>query len=268
MSRRPRYLSLLLAGLWAVPCGAALAQADEFDSLAREQFQRGVEAAARRDYETAVVRFQTAQALRSAPSIRFNLASALYELKRYPEAFQALSGLDTSELPASLRARIDALALSLRAQIAVLSVHSLRDGYRLRLDGTELPELARGEPVAVAPGTHELQVLEGERTVLARVLELAAGVRFELDVAESATPEAAPVPVVQPVSSEPARAPDPAPDRAATRGSSRKLYVELGVAALVIVGVAVAVPLAMARQRGGGDEPPPTAGFAPGVLSW
>jgi hypothetical protein len=227
-----------------------------------------VEAAARHDYEQAVTQFQTAQAMRSAPSIRFNLASALYELGRYAEAFEALSGLATSELPAPLRSRIDALAQSLRAQIALLSVHGVRDGYRLRLDGAERPVLARGEPVALAPGTHELRVLDGERTVLARALELTAGVRFEVDVAESVRVEAAPAPIAPPVPAEPRPVPEPGRDRAASEGSARRLYIEVGVAALVIVGVAVAVPLVMARQRGDGDEPPPTSGFTPGVLSW
>jgi hypothetical protein len=265
------YAVLTLALL--APCRIGSAQTRDATALAREEFQRGVGAAKQRDYAAAVEHFQAAQALHSAPTILFNLASALYELQRSPEAYETLLQLDPSGLQEPLRARVQQLRANTRARIALVLVHGAQAGYTLRVDGVDRPGLATGGGIAVEAGPHRLEIVDGERSVIERGLYLEQGTQYEIDVAESVAPAPAPAPAAaEPTVAQPLPAPGPLTreerEPHGVSPSRRRLYAELGVAVALAVAVAVAVPLAMRSHRSQEPEAPPTSGFVPGVLSW
>jgi hypothetical protein len=75
-------------------------------AVARERFREGVAAAERGRYDVAVRAFRAALEVRDAAAVRFNLASALFELGEDVEAFALARGVhQDADAPADLRER-------------------------------------------------------------------------------------------------------------------------------------------------------------------
>ncbi|MCB9624932.1 MAG: hypothetical protein H6723_16580, partial [Sandaracinus sp.] len=156
---------------------------------ARVRFREGVSAAERGDYASAARAFRDALAVRDAVAVRFNLASALYELEEDAEAFRLARNLQTDpESPSELRERAAFLERELRERNAVVSVQlgGLADGARLGERDLTQDEL--GTPLLVAPGEVELVGLRGNEVVTRRALHLRRGGDVYVDVSVVPTP--------------------------------------------------------------------------------
>ncbi|MCZ7687190.1 MAG: hypothetical protein M5U28_54020 [Sandaracinaceae bacterium] len=120
----------------------------------REAFARGIACVEQHETACAERAFREALALHDAPTIRYNLASALFDLGRYPEAARLAAAVTAdAEAPAEVRDHAETLLEQLRAQGAVLSLtlEGATDGVTVQLDGEEVPASQQGE-ILVAPG--------------------------------------------------------------------------------------------------------------------
>jgi tetratricopeptide (TPR) repeat protein len=157
-------------------CLAASARAQDNDPLAvaraREFFSEGVALAQEGRFDEAARRFREALSLRRAPTVEYNLASALIEMREYREAESLLQSVianrattpDLIELATVARAEVRARAAEVRV------VH---DG-----SGTVFidDEPIEGDgPVFVAPGTHVVDLRDGDTTLATRTIETEAG---------------------------------------------------------------------------------------------
>ncbi|MBX3250402.1 MAG: hypothetical protein KF901_24720 [Myxococcales bacterium] len=236
----------------AGPSEAELAQA-------RQRFRDGVEAAEARDYRRAVRAFRQALAVRDAPAVRYNLASALFEVGEHVESFAMVRGLG-ADTPADLRERADRLERELRRHVAILNIRIGGQLDSAQLDGRTLEPSEHDRPLAVAPGPHELLGLRGAEVITTRRFELAAGAEVYVDVssvptpaeaAQMATPAAAPPSLAPPVATEAPR-------------SRKGLWIGLAIGAAVVIGAAVTVGVVASR----GPADPVPGNFEPGVIRW
>lgn len=255
--RRGLLLSVLLA------CGSlrATAQAPEPEEAelaqARERFRVGVEAAEAGDYPRAVRAFREALAVRDAPAVRYNLASALFEVGEHVESFATLRalGADTS---ADLRQRADRLEREVRQHVAVLNIRIGGELDGAQLDGRELDPSELDHPIAVAPGPHELLGSRAGEVITTRRFELAAGAEVYVDVSSVPTPAEA-AQMAQPVAPAVLAAPV-----VEARRSRRGLWIGVAIGAVVVIGAVVTV--AVVASRGSADPVP--GNFEPGVIRW
>jgi len=227
-------------------------------AAARERFREGVAAAERGRYDVAVRAFRAALEVSDAAAVRFNLASALFELGEDVEAFAlARSVHRDASAPADLRERATFLEREVRGRNAVVEVQlvGLADGARLGERALTPEEL--GAPILLEPGTVEVIGLRGGEVVTRRSLVLRPGAEAYVDVSVVPTP------------AELAR------ERAAREGrdplaegpeerSRVGLFVGVGAA---VVAVAAVVVIAVVATRDT-TEAPVRGDFQPGVIRW
>jgi hypothetical protein len=224
--------ALLLLSSAAGPVRAEAGQPAGADR-ARALFQEGVAAAADGRFDEAARAFGESDALHGAPTTRYNLAAALFELGRYPEAYDALAGLSWPAGTATeTRNRAEGLLNRLEPRVAHLRVQVAGDsaGVVVLVDGTPLPSAELGKPRTLAPGDHALEVTRDRAAIATRPLALAPRVLTAVELVLLPTPAgaaAAPAAEPAPPSSEPA----PPVWR------SWELWTAIG-AALVVGGVA------------------------------
>lgn len=227
-------------------------------AAARERFREGVAAAERGRYDVAVRAFRAALAVRDAAAVRFNLASALFELGEDVEAFAlARSVHEDTSAPADLRERATFLEREVRGRNAVVEVQlgGLADGARLGERVLSPEEL--GVPIVLEPGTVEVLGLRGGEVVTRRVLTLRAGAEAYVDVSVVPTP-------AELAREEAAReGRDPLAEGPEER-SRVGLFVGIGAA---VVAVAAVVVIAVVATRDG-TEAPVRGDFEPGVIRW
>jgi len=93
-----RLIPLLLGFLLSAAWPADLWGWHWFEPAARRN-QKGIEAFRKGDYAAALEQFLSAKGLKDgAPLLRNNTAAALFELKKYREALDELSGIDAARL--------------------------------------------------------------------------------------------------------------------------------------------------------------------------
>ncbi len=236
--------------------------AAERAAMARALFARGVEQARAEDFERAANLFARAQALRPAPGIAYNLASALSRLGRLVEASEQLQWvLHQGETSAPMREAAEASIVQLAPRLAYLRVVLVgpAEGVRLLYDGHPLALAVLGEAVPVDPGAHHLAAVHGDLPVASRELELAEGDRREVSLAIP-DQNASPALVTVFPEGRPAAAP---PERSA-EDLSWLLWAGLAAAG-VVVGVIVT---AIAVAAGGGGPTPVSGTTMPSVLEW
>jgi hypothetical protein len=252
----------------ALGASSALAQEapppadDTFQSAAaRALFQEGVALAHSGDYAGAADRFRRAQQLRPAPSVAFNLASALVRQGSLVEASEILEGVlrdpaSSPELLTSARRARDELVP--RIARLTLRVDGPSAGVRVEIDAHPLSDAAIGVSLPVDPGLHEVLALrDGEVAARDRV-ELTEGENRELALV-------VPPPVFVPEtifdmepSPPPASPPPPASDDA--------LWIALTTGIIVVVGAAAATTAIVLTLPSG---PPAFSGnTSPPVLTW
>jgi hypothetical protein len=269
--RRPsRWLALLLfACVGLVPAwsraqtspGTSASAANEGDlARARKSFQRGVQAVNRKDYTNAAALFEEALALHYAPATAYNLASALFELRRFTEAYNLLRTLLVrDDVPAAVRARAEELDKTLELEVARLNVVMSGDARDLsaQVDGAPLAAERLGRPFAVAPGKHEIVAMRAGEVVSRRELDIAVRTTALVDLG------------VIVAAAEPAPPPPPAPvaapkDKDSWYTRHRKVLWISVAAGVVVVGAGVATALLV----GGKDESTPPVRGDTGLLTW
>lgn len=242
-------LHTVLALLVLVPATAS-AQ-DDATAQARELFSQGVACVARQDWACAEERFRAALALRDAPAVRYNLASAIYEQGRYPEAAelnaQVLANPETND---EIRRHATELqeALADEGARARVVVSGAPDDAELRVDGYAVPR-ERWEEVPVAAGERTFALFSGDRQLTEVRMEAEAGQTMAVALTVVASPEEA---------------------AGGGGGGGASIFedpVFWGIAGgtLALVTIIVII-VAVAATSGGGE--PFMGDFQPGVLTW
>lgn len=232
---------------------AALAQAPEAAAAgdvdrARSLFREGVDQAESSDFAAAALSFEAALALHDAPSIRFNLASALLELDRFIEAHGHLRAiLDDDGVDAAMSRNSEELLARVVQQIGRLRVRASESLDRVTLDGALVE---RDQETAVEPGRHVVVGSQNEQVVVERSVEVAAGERATVDLTVLR------VDADGELAGESSSLVGPPPSRV---GRS----VTIVVAAVVLVATAVILGVVLS---GGEDEV--QGDLQPGVLRW
>lgn len=237
---------------------AALAQAPEVEpdiDRARSLFREGIEHVEANDFASAAVAFEAALALHDAPSIRFNLASALMETGRFVEAHRHLRALMSDDATdAAIRRGSEDLLARVVQRIGRLRVRASESLDQVTLDGQPVE---RDEETGVEPGRHTIVGSQDEQVVVERSVEVAAGERATVDLtvlrvdAESnlGSEPNEPNELNEPLQAEP----------------PRRIVRNVAIIAAVVVVVATSIILAVALS-GGEDEV--QGDLQPGVLRW
>jgi hypothetical protein len=243
---------------------------------AREAFQQGVLHASQRNFARAVHEFELALALRPATAVRYNLAAALFELGRFPEAHGHLARvLEAPDLSVPIFNGAQDLALALAPNLALLTVDvsgAETPEAVLRIDGFAVDAQAWGRPVALEPGQHVLELSAAHRPLVQKHVELALGRTTEVSLHVVALPEARSAPVATArrpratAASSPAQMPRPnGRERAQPHWSRWKVVSTVGAVVAVGAGVGLGIALAHRSERAPKDDVEP---IGPGVLSW
>ncbi len=214
---------------------------------ARELFREGVGLVGEHQLEAAEARFREALTLHEAPAIHFNLASVLFEQRRYPEAeAENARALGAAELPEAVRQAAEELRAAIASHAGQLRISRVGDaeGASVAIDGytLEAPELE----VPVAPGAHVVTASLDERELARRDVEIVAGTRrtIELGTIAAALPPAEPL------------------DASVDQEVWFWPVVAGGAALVVAIGVGIGVAAAS------GPEGPVEGNFMPGVIRW
>lgn len=159
MAPIPRALALFAIPLAiaATPCTGA---AQDAAVRARTLFDEGVTLSDHGDFEGAVERFRLSLALVERPSTLFNLAVALRELGRVPEAIAALErfvDIADESIEASRRAQASTWLASLRARGGTLVLDYDPPHATVRIDDVDI---GQDSPLVadLAPGMHRVEV--------------------------------------------------------------------------------------------------------------
>lgn len=174
--------ALGLAAPSLAPSRAAAQDADR--ERARTEFQRGVDAYGRGEYQAALDAFQEAYRLAPHPMVRVNIANAYEQLDRPLEAlfhFERFLAESTSATREQRR-EVDTAIRRLRQRVGELDLHVFPDGALVTIDGAEQRRAPVTEPVRVVAGEHTIDVqLEGYRPER-RTVQVAGGATERVDV--------------------------------------------------------------------------------------
>lgn len=234
---------------------------------ARALFQQGVHFADTGRWAEAAERFRQALALRDSPVIAYNLGSALRELRHWVEACESFQRAadDPTASPQLRNSATDALH-ELRPRLGSLTVRvrGQRASDRIQLDGHDLDPSRLGVPIAIDPGTHQLDALREQRSLHSETVLVFEGASREVTVLL-----APPQPREAALAARPL-APSSAP-QAASSAPAASPAVEAGTPWWVWAGagtlVAGTITVAAILIANGHDHPQPLAGdFDPPVL--
>ena len=224
---------------------------------AREEFAAGIRCVEEHETACAETHFRAALALRDAPAVRYNLASALYDLGRYPEAARLTASVLADETsPEDIRAHAAELDAQLRAEGGTLAITLAGvDDAEVMVDGDAIPEAERGA-VLVRAGTHTVTASRDGQTVATEEVDVTRGgtATVELVVAPSPEEAAAQAPAEEPLA--PAEPP---------LYEDWRLWAIVGGAVAVIAIVVIAVVVANENAT---TEDPIVGNYEPGVLRW
>ncbi|WP_157068903.1 PEGA domain-containing protein [Sandaracinus amylolyticus] len=179
-------LGALVVALVALALGIASPRAAAQDDRerARVEFQRGVDAYGRADYQVALEAFQEAYRLAPHPMVRVNIANAYEQLDRPLEALFHFERFLAESTGASREQRreVDAAVRRLRQRVGELDLHVTPDGAVVTIDGTEQRRAPIAEPVRVVAGDHTIDIqLDGYRAER-RTVTVAGGQTARVDV--------------------------------------------------------------------------------------
>lgn len=249
-SRRSLIGMGFLLGLALAPRAASAQDGDR--ARARALFAQGVALVEEHRWSEAEPVFREALELYEAPSIRYNLASTLFEQGEYPEASalvdRLLSDPETPENirePArQLRAHIDEQAGYARVRIEG------GGGETIDVDGWRLSDPS--EELALAPGGHVARATRDDLEVAREEFQLRTGQHLVVRLHPPAAPR----------EEEPSREVPPA------RGP--QVYEEWWFWAVIVgvVAIGVGVGVGVALGTGSGTAEPYHGNFMPGVIRW
>lgn len=240
---------------------------------ARILFQRGVQLTQREEFGAASKRFREALALHYAPSVEYNLASALYETGQYLEAYNRTQNvIQHPSTNADVKALAERLERTLRPYVARLTLVTNGDDsdIAVRLDGAPLDPKLLGVPQAVTPGKHQVVATRGETTLSDREVSIPVRTAAIIDVSVFVTQDAAAITLE---TSEPPPEPMPASpshDDSRTGGDWKRdwrVWTSVG-AGVIAVGLGVTLALTLGKQDGDASDKPVQGDSGPGVLKW
>ena len=227
-------------------------------SEARELFSDGVRYAGDGEFGRAVTAFRRALELHEAPTIRYNLASALFETGQLAEAHAAVEPvIDNAEAPAELRQRAEELRETIRGHSARVTIRLGGQADAARLDGRDLTLRDLDAALIVAPGAHSIVGLRGGEEVTTREIDVPAGGQAFVDVS------VVPSPAEVAAAAEPALAGDQEAQPSTPLLKDWRLWTAVGGGVVAVVLVVVIVAAAS-----GGGEDPIAGNFEPGLLTW
>jgi hypothetical protein len=162
----------------------AAAQDDAERERARAEFQRGVDAYGRAEYQTALEAFQEAYRLAPHPVVRVNIANSYEQLQRPLEAlFHFEHFLTESERATPQQRReVETAIRRLRRLVGDIELHVTPDGAIVTIDGAEQRRAPVTEPVRVTAGAHVVEVqLDGYQSER-REVQVQGGQTARVDV--------------------------------------------------------------------------------------
>lgn len=241
---RPLVTLVLLLATFSSSLGRAQSPDDDL-ARARVLFREGVGHVEANDLDAAAASFEAALALHDAPSIRFNLASALVELNRFVEAYPHLSMLasDPAVDPPMKQSAEELLARAVE-RVGRLRVRAVDTIDALTLDGAALP---RDRETAVEPGRHLIVGSQNGEAMVERAVEVAAGERTLIDLAVLRV--------------------EAAPEAPAVLEDDGRGHVGRNVALIAAAIAIVATTVILAVVLSGGDDEL-SGDLQPGILRW
>ena len=164
-------------------------------ALARSLFDEGVAALDAGRLEEAEDRFRRSLAIRSATSVRFNLALVLEQRGRIVESVELLRrAAADDDAPDEIRADARSRAAAIERRVAHVRIElDHPEGVEILLDDRALDAVALGVRIPVDPGRHQLRVTRGGETLLDRTLILTDGGLETVRVESSGAPLEHPV---------------------------------------------------------------------------
>ena len=182
--------ALLCAGLAALSTTCAdLARAQEdcgqdADKCARDAFSAGVKAFQDADYELALVHFRKAFEYRPHPAIGLNLALAEAKTGKLLEAIKRFDEVIAHpEASKKLKADAQREREQVVGALAVLTLDLEGNGVTATVDGE--PMSGKPPTARLNPGLHELRVMEGDKVLVDRKVNLSRGERLRIAVQRS-----------------------------------------------------------------------------------
>jgi hypothetical protein len=194
---------LALAGMLALCSATARAQddatpplpgseeANEAKSRAAAVLNEGNQLFEQKKFAPALAKYESAYRIYPSPKILYNIAEAHRELSHYGEAatyyerFLKEANVDPSS---PVYAKVNERLQSLKSNLAYIAVQSSVSGAEVRIDGRSVGRTPL-EPVAVAPGTHEVSATAAGRQPFRTSVDASAGksvsVPLALAMAES-----------------------------------------------------------------------------------
>lgn len=193
-------LLLAACGVMTSPsAGAAPARTSGEDAdtaAARAQFSEGLRALDEERWPAAAAAFERALALRPTAEIRYNLTTALLAMGRPREATRQLQlVLDDPQTRKPVRAAAEQRLRQAAAQLGHLRLNGTVSspaaedtGWRVWLDGEELPREQWSQAIAVDPGAHEVRAGPDQSAANTSRLSVSAGETKEVVLVPSPTP--------------------------------------------------------------------------------
>jgi hypothetical protein len=190
-SARTLIAVVLAAALGAVP-GSANAQPadggggdgdeDARRARARELAREGAELFFEGNRRAAVARFEEAYALFPSPVLLYNLGKAHAGLSADERAHRLLTRFLREAAPDEVsperRREVEELLADLEQRVGVVTIATPRfAGATIEVDGTAVGTAPLRDPVAVAPGVHEIAARRGAVLVARTRITAAAGAR-------------------------------------------------------------------------------------------
>jgi hypothetical protein len=175
-------ISSLLVCL-ALILGAAPARAQseaEQKEHARELAREGAELFKDGNRRAAVVKFEEAYAAYPSPALLYNLGKAYAGLSDDVKAHRALTRFlresAADDFDEMRRAEVEALLADVATRVAVTTITAPKfAGATLEVDGEAIGAAPLPDPIAVAPGVHELTARRGKALVARKRVSLQAG---------------------------------------------------------------------------------------------
>ena len=229
---------------------------------ARERFARGIACIEEHETRCAIEHFEAALALHDAPAIRYNLASALFELRRYPEAArQTAACLAAEDAPEDIRGHCETLQTQLREQggTIAITVSGSAEGAETSVDEVVIPPPERAA-VVVAPGTRVVALTRDGEELARQEIEIAAGASESVELTAPPTPEEVA-----------AQAQLEAEAEADVIDTGPEFYEEWPFWAIVggsVALVTIIVIAAVVASDNASIEEPVSGNYDPGILRW